>query len=178
MKEGVWEQGPYSNVVGETAREHREPRWAKAEQSHDSQSVLSFPLNEKWKKNNKAFWELQFALLFWEQNCSIESLAPSRLHDAMMRNTDNKPQNHDMRPTWKEQSGGAFPQGLGKCTRKLALPTLCLGISGGAWGIEFLLKWCTSTIMFFRNALPGKVHPAGGWEKSEDKDEFCMVLPG
>lgn len=44
------------------AREHTEPKRAKEEQSHDSQSALSFPPDGKL--NNVVFWELQFTRLF------------------------------------------------------------------------------------------------------------------
>lgn len=108
------------------------------------------------------------SLLFCSENrtAALNLKTPSMLHGAVMRIADNKPQNHDMRPTWMEQSGGTFPHGFVKCTRKPAPSPLYLEISpGGAWGIEFLLKSCTSTIMFSRIALSGKVQPAGSWEK-------------
>jgi len=63
MRERVSEnQRPYSNAGGEMAREHTEPKRAKEEQSHDSQSALSFPPDGKL--NNVVFWELQFTRLF------------------------------------------------------------------------------------------------------------------
>ena len=47
---------PYSNAEGKTAREHSLQRQAEKEgQSCDSQSVLSFPLNRKQKKNSEVF---------------------------------------------------------------------------------------------------------------------------
>jgi len=45
------------------AREHAaEAKRKKKGKSHDSQTVLSFSLTEKWKWNSGVFWEMQ--LLF------------------------------------------------------------------------------------------------------------------
>jgi len=56
MKERAFQnQSPYSNAVGRAAGEQRG-------QPCDSQSVLSFPSNGKWKQKNEAFWEVWFVL--------------------------------------------------------------------------------------------------------------------
>ena len=58
MGECVFEnRRPYSNAEREMTSERTEPRKAK-EMYHDSQSVLSFPLNSNWKWINEVVWEL------------------------------------------------------------------------------------------------------------------------
>ena len=47
-QESVWNWRPYSNAVGETARESAHSGDEQKErQSNDSQAILSFPLNGK-----------------------------------------------------------------------------------------------------------------------------------
>lgn len=82
------DRGSYSDTPGSTEN-----------YSRDSQTVLSFPLTGKWKRNSEGFWELSYISSLLRQvngtvdnprNCSIHSLTPSALHDVTVWNTGNQ----------------------------------------------------------------------------------------
>lgn len=63
--ESFWNQSPYPNTVGKTAEEQRE-------KSHDSQSVLSLPLNGNRK--TKSFGSCSSVFSFENKRLEISSM--------------------------------------------------------------------------------------------------------
>lgn len=93
MREYLKTEGLTLIAVGKTDSEHMEPKQTKDNLMTYSQFYLSL-LTENGNEKSEVFCELWF-ILFWDWSCSINSLIRSALHDVMMRNTTNIPQNHD-----------------------------------------------------------------------------------